>query len=55
VELDQVYHLEDKMEEREFSIREIFYEILGELSIDEISSNLRLMANVERVAKQLTF
>ncbi len=34
-------------------IREIFYEILGDLSIFEISSNLKLMKNVERVAKRL--
>ena len=39
---------------KRIKIKEIFYEILGELSIDEISTNLKLMANVERVAKELT-
>lgn len=36
-------------------LKEVFYELLGELSLKEISSNMRLMASTKKVAMLLTF
>lgn len=41
------------MQKSEMSIREVFFEILGELSVEEISSNIELMLTTEEIGKLL--
>ena len=41
------------MQNWELSLREVFFEILGELSVKEISSNLKLMSTTEEIGKLL--
>ena len=43
------------MKEMDFSIKELFYEVLGELSIEEIVTNKKLMDSGEAVLKLMMF
>lgn len=39
------------MKEKKLVIKEIFYEILGELSIIEITTNFKLAESIKRVSR----